>query len=87
MSNKLTKEELIKIGVNLENITEAKSDFITLNTINSNKVSLRKDDIVTIKEDGKHYDNSRHTIVDTKQGISWNVKNSVEEILELLKQK
>ena len=33
-----------------------------------------------LKEDGKSYDNSKHTIVDTKQGISWNVKNSVEEI-------
>ena len=77
-----TEEEKIKLlGIK----TEAKSDFITLNTINSNKISLRKDDIVTLKEDGKSYDNSKHTIVDTKQGISWNVKNSVEEILELLK--
>ena len=77
-----TEEEKIKLlGIK----TEAKSDFITLNTINSNKISLRKDDIVTLKEDGESYDNSKHTIVDTKQEKSWNVKNSVEEILELLK--
>lgn len=79
-----TEEEKIKLlGIK----TEAKSDFITLDTVNSNKISLRKDDIVTLKEDGKSYDNSKHTIVDTKQGKSWNIKNSVEEILELLKQK
>ena len=40
-----TEEEKIKLlGIK----TEAKSDFITLNTINSNKVSLRKDDIIPL---------------------------------------
>ena len=51
------------------------------------KKIMKDHDIVTLKEDGKFYGNSERTIIETKQGISWNVKNPVEEILELLNQK